>query len=136
MPRSCKDDEPAAAGSTHAADFFSRAYRARAAQLNRVCLGRAIARADMTIRCLPSRLHRPKARAGMSDSRTKRGRVSPPWWALLSLATVPAFAAPPSAPKPDPALDVYAAPAQRVDIGKGRHLNLRCSGQGEPTVIL
>lgn len=72
----------------------------------------------------------------MSDSRTKRGRVSPPWWALLSLATVPAFAAPPPAPKPDPALDVYAAPAQRVDIGKGRHLNLRCSGQGEPTVIL
>lgn len=37
---------------------------------------------------------------------------------------------------PDPALDAYAGPAQRVDIGKGRHLNLRCSGQGQPTVLL
>ncbi len=37
---------------------------------------------------------------------------------------------------PDRALDVYAAPAQRVDIGAGRHLNLRCSGSGTPTVVL
>lgn len=37
---------------------------------------------------------------------------------------------------PDLSLDAYAEPAQRVDIGKGRHLNLRCSGRGEPTVLL
>ena len=35
----------------------------------------------------------------------------------------------------DRALDVYAAPARRVDIG-GRRLDLRCVGSGEPTVML
>lgn len=35
----------------------------------------------------------------------------------------------------DPALDAYAAPARRVDIG-GRRLDLRCAGDGEPTVML
>ncbi|MGH8079661.1 MAG: alpha/beta fold hydrolase [Lysobacter sp.] len=43
-------------------------------------------------------------------------------------------------PKPRPAvdtdLDIYAEPGERVDIGRGRKLNLRCSGQGEPTVLL
>jgi len=36
----------------------------------------------------------------------------------------------------DASLDWYAAPARRVDIGAGRRLNLRCSGQGAPTVML
>ena len=36
----------------------------------------------------------------------------------------------------DASLDRYAAPARRVDIGAGRRLNLRCSGQGAPTVML
>lgn len=36
----------------------------------------------------------------------------------------------------DLSMDVYATPAQRVDIGGGRHLNLRCSGSGSPTVLL
>lgn len=49
-----------------------------------------------------------------------------------------ATAAPPLAakPTPDTSLDIYAEPAQLVDIGAGRKLNLRCSGQGAPTVIL
>jgi pimeloyl-ACP methyl ester carboxylesterase len=38
-------------------------------------------------------------------------------------------------PKPDAALDIYAKPATLVDIG-GRKLNLRCSGDGAPTVVL
>ena len=44
----------------------------------------------------------------------------------------------PAAPLPthDSALDVYARPAFLVDIGAGRHLNLRCSGSGAPAVIL
>jgi len=37
---------------------------------------------------------------------------------------------------PDTQLDVYASPGERVDIGNGRHLNLRCSGDGTPTVVL
>lgn len=37
---------------------------------------------------------------------------------------------------PDLSMDVYATPAQRVDIGGSRHLNLRCSGSGSPTVLL
>lgn len=40
------------------------------------------------------------------------------------------------APAVDHALDVYASAARRVDIGAGRHLNLRCSGSGTPTVLL
>lgn len=35
----------------------------------------------------------------------------------------------------DPALDAYAGPAHRIDIG-GRRLDLRCVGEGEPTVML
>lgn len=39
-------------------------------------------------------------------------------------------------PTPDRALDMYAKPATLVDIGNGRHLNLRCTGDGTPTVLL
>ena len=38
--------------------------------------------------------------------------------------------------QPDTTLDVYAKPGSLVDIGAGRHLNLRCTGSGTPTVIL
>lgn len=37
---------------------------------------------------------------------------------------------------PDPRLDRYAEPDQRVDIGGNRFLNLRCSGEGQPVVLL
>jgi len=37
---------------------------------------------------------------------------------------------------PDTQLDVYASPGERIDIGGGRHLDLRCSGDGTPTVVL
>ena len=40
-----------------------------------------------------------------------------------------------STPQINSALDVYAKPALLVDIGAGRHLNLRCEGSGSPTVI-
>jgi pimeloyl-ACP methyl ester carboxylesterase len=33
-------------------------------------------------------------------------------------------------------LDLYAKPGQLVDIGNGRHLNLRCTGTGKTTVML
>lgn len=39
-------------------------------------------------------------------------------------------------PSPDPALDIYAKPGKLVDVGRGRRLNLRCSGNGAPTVML
>jgi pimeloyl-ACP methyl ester carboxylesterase len=52
---------------------------------------------------------------------------------LLGIAPLLAADAPPA---PDPAMDIYATAAQRVDIGGGRHLNLRCSGSGSPTVLL
>lgn len=32
--------------------------------------------------------------------------------------------------------DSYAQAAQLIDLGHGRHLNLRCSGSGIPTVLL
>ncbi|MGO1072051.1 alpha/beta fold hydrolase [Lysobacter sp. CA199] len=64
----------------------------------------------------------------------------------LSLASVRAEPAPAKAaaaaskaaarPAPDTDLDIYAAADQRVDIGEGRRLNLRCTGRGEPTVLL
>ena len=37
---------------------------------------------------------------------------------------------------PDTALDIYATPGERVNIGDGRRLNLRCKGSGAPTIIL
>jgi pimeloyl-ACP methyl ester carboxylesterase len=52
--------------------------------------------------------------------------------ALLSTA---ALAASPAA-APDLGLDIYAQPGQLVDIGGGRHMNLRCSGSSAPTVLL
>ena len=47
-----------------------------------------------------------------------------------------AAAEPPVAPKADPALALYAKPGELVDIGGGRKLNLRCSGEGSPVVVL
>lgn len=52
----------------------------------------------------------------------------------VSLAAV--FACKAGAQQPDPALDIYARPGRLVNIGHDRHLNLRCSGKGSPTVIL
>ena len=40
------------------------------------------------------------------------------------------------APAPDPSLATYATPATLVDIGGARKLNLRCSGEGTPVVML
>jgi pimeloyl-ACP methyl ester carboxylesterase len=34
------------------------------------------------------------------------------------------------------AFDVYAKPGELIAIGANRHLNLRCSGKGTPTVVL
>ncbi|HKE48703.1 MAG TPA: alpha/beta hydrolase [Rhodanobacteraceae bacterium] len=51
----------------------------------------------------------------------------------FAVFAAPSFAAETEAP--DPALDAYAKPGQRVDIG-GRKLNLRCSGSGAPAVLL
>ncbi|HEY6895004.1 MAG TPA: alpha/beta hydrolase, partial [Rhodanobacteraceae bacterium] len=48
--------------------------------------------------------------------------------------SIAAAAEPPAAP--DPALSVYATAATLVDIGGGRRINLRCSGEGTPTVVL
>ena len=60
--------------------------------------------------------------------------------AACLLACLPSFACiatdTPSPAAPDATLDVYASPGERVDIGNGRHLNLRCSGTGAPTVVL
>lgn len=54
---------------------------------------------------------------------------------ILLLGATSSFAAE-APPVPDLSLDAYAAAAERVDLGGGRHLNLRCSGSGAPTVIL
>ncbi|MGA8276998.1 MAG: alpha/beta hydrolase [Rhodanobacteraceae bacterium] len=54
---------------------------------------------------------------------------------VLALFTSDTVCARDVARPPDRSLDIYAAPAQRVDIG-GRALNLRCSGSGSPTVLL
>lgn len=56
--------------------------------------------------------------------------------AALALAVFSCAAAEPAAPAPDPSLAVYATPATLVDIGNGRKLNLRCSGEGRPVVML
>lgn len=55
----------------------------------------------------------------------------PPIALLLALA-----AAPPDAPAPDPALEIYARPQRRVPLPDGRRMNLHCTGAGGPTVIL
>jgi pimeloyl-ACP methyl ester carboxylesterase len=54
---------------------------------------------------------------------------------LLMLGAPSLFAAE-APPVADLSLDVYATAGERVDLGGGRHLNLRCSGNGAPTVIL
>ncbi|MFK3647246.1 alpha/beta fold hydrolase [Lysobacter enzymogenes] len=62
--------------------------------------------------------------------------------ALMAVAAgavgAPAKPAARAKPRPpaDTALDVYAEPGERIDIGGGRKLNLRCSGEGSPTVLL
>jgi pimeloyl-ACP methyl ester carboxylesterase len=63
--------------------------------------------------------------------------------ALLATACTASAAAPAPAPAPAPVaatidhtLDGYASAAQRVDLGGGRSLNLRCTGSGAPTVLL
>lgn len=53
---------------------------------------------------------------------------------LPPLACVAADA--PAPVTPDTRLDVYASPGERIDIGNGRHLDLRCSGEGDATVVL
>jgi pimeloyl-ACP methyl ester carboxylesterase len=40
------------------------------------------------------------------------------------------------AQQPDASFDIYAKPDKLVEIGANRHLNMRCSGKGSPTVIL
>jgi pimeloyl-ACP methyl ester carboxylesterase len=52
--------------------------------------------------------------------------------ASMSIATCHAG----STAKPDSSLDLYAKPGESIAIGSGRHLNLRCSGAGSPTVVL
>lgn len=54
---------------------------------------------------------------------------------LVAVCTSPASAQP-AAAAIDHTLDAYATAAQRVDIGGGRMLNLRCSGSGSPVVLL
>lgn len=62
--------------------------------------------------------------------------------ALMAVAAgavgAPAKPAARAKPRPpaDTSLDVYAEPGERIDIGGGRKLNLRCSGEGSPTVLL
>ncbi|HET7924455.1 MAG TPA: alpha/beta hydrolase [Rhodanobacteraceae bacterium] len=58
----------------------------------------------------------------------------------IRLAALPLLALTMSAlaaePAPDASLAIYAKPATLVDIGGGRKLNLRCSGDGAPVVLL
>jgi pimeloyl-ACP methyl ester carboxylesterase len=59
-------------------------------------------------------------------------RLFPGWPMSIALAfacVAPAFAA-------DDALSMYAQPGTLVDIGNDRRLNLRCSGDGSPTIVL
>ena len=56
--------------------------------------------------------------------------------ASLALIASTICAAAEPVPAPDPSLAIYAAPATLVDIGGGRMLNLRCSGEGAPVVML
>ena len=57
-----------------------------------------------------------------------------PAWARQPARRVPVVPAHPTG-SPDPALEPYGRPQQRVDVG-GRRLNLYCLGHGAPTVIL
>jgi pimeloyl-ACP methyl ester carboxylesterase len=62
-------------------------------------------------------------------------RAASPAVLVVVLATLACAGAAARAAAADPALDAYASPARRVDIG-GRRLDLRCVGDGEPTVML
>jgi len=57
-------------------------------------------------------------------------------FALVVTVSTLSASAQPVATAVDRTLDAYATPAQRVDIGGGRMLNLRCSGSGSPAVLL
>ncbi|MBS0590316.1 MAG: alpha/beta hydrolase [Proteobacteria bacterium] len=54
----------------------------------------------------------------------------------FTMGLLPAIACAAHAQSPDPTLDLYAQPGNRIAISPNRHLNLRCTGQGSPTVIL
>lgn len=60
--------------------------------------------------------------------------------AALSLAivtsAVPVMAAPADAAFPEKTPDRYASPEKRVALVDGRRINLRCSGEGRPAVLL
>jgi pimeloyl-ACP methyl ester carboxylesterase len=53
-----------------------------------------------------------------------------------SLAFVASTISAAAEPAPDASLAIYATPGTLVDIGGGRKLNLRCSGEGAPVVML
>jgi pimeloyl-ACP methyl ester carboxylesterase len=55
---------------------------------------------------------------------------------FLAIGLAFIFARQGSAQQPDASFDIYAKPDKLVEIGANRHLNLRCSGKGSPTVIL
>jgi pimeloyl-ACP methyl ester carboxylesterase len=55
---------------------------------------------------------------------------------LACIGLLIASAAIAGAPAPATTPDSYASPGQRIDIGQGRSLNLRCSGSGPNTVLL
>lgn len=67
----------------------------------------------------------------------RRLSIASSW--ILGCTLLNACVAAPAAtdrPMPDRALDVYAKPAKLVRIDAGRRLNLRCMGNGAPTVLL
>jgi pimeloyl-ACP methyl ester carboxylesterase len=55
---------------------------------------------------------------------------------VLGLLLACAFAGIANAAEPVITDPVYARPAQLVDVGHGRRMNLYCTGQGSPTVIM
>lgn len=55
---------------------------------------------------------------------------------VVAALVASSFACADQSPQPNLALDTYANPGQRVDIGNGRHLNMRCGGAGKTTVML
>ena len=60
--------------------------------------------------------------------------MSPSFRLVFGLAATIACGA--NAQQPNAALDAYAEPGKLIAIDANRHLNLRCSGKGSPTVIL
>jgi pimeloyl-ACP methyl ester carboxylesterase len=82
--------------------------------------------------------HRPNIAALSKELGMRERLIGIALGALATGALVPAatHAQATAMPPPDRSLDVYAVPGRLVDIGGGRHLNLRCSGKGAPTVLL